>query len=213
MNENFVFERLVKIVRATHGGLEYVIQLDSGDKFTITSADFRRIGEDVLVSGMNVDEELFEDLEFSSEKLSCIRKSLKHLEYGAMTERKLKMKLHGKFAREVIEAAVDILKGNGYIDDMQLAMDLCEEYFENCRMSPAKVKAKLYQKGFTREVLAEVLAEYEFSEEIIRENIDFAVRRKFGDELSDEMKRKALEYLIRLGYSYEDSKSYLEFFE
>ena len=212
MNGNFMYERAVKSVRATHGGLEYAISLDCGDKFTITAADFRRIGEAALFVGAAVDDELLEDLEFSSAKLSCIRKSLKHLEYGAMTERKLKMKLHGKFPKEVIESALDILKENGYINDMQLAIDLCEEYFVNCRMSPMKVKSKLFQKGFTREVTSVVFEEYEFSEEIINENMDFAVRRKFGDELSADTKRKALEYLIRLGYSYEASKCFLEIF-
>lgn len=212
MNGEFMYERTVKSVRATHGGLEYAISLDSGDKFTITAADFRRIGEAVLSVGSFVDEELWEDLEFSSTKLSCIRKALKHLEYGAMTERKLEMKLRGKFPKEVIEAALDILKENGYINDMQLALDLCEEYFVNCRMSPLKVKSKLFQKGFTREVMSAVFEEYEFSDEIINENMDFAVRRKFGDDLSDDAKRKALEYLIRLGYSYEASKYFLEIF-
>ncbi len=211
MNEYFINEYRIKNVRQQHGALEYVIQLESV-KFTITAADYRRIGESVLVSGAVVDEDLYADLEFSSEKLSCIQKSLKHLEYGAMTEKRLRMKLRGKFSSEAIEAAVDILMENGYIDDMRFACDLCHEYFVSRRMSPAMIKAKLYNKGFAREVVSAVFEEYDFSEEVIRDNMEFLVLRKFGETLSDEEKRKALEYLVRQGYSYEDSKSFLKMY-
>lgn len=213
MNEFFSQGYLIKSVRATHGGLEYVLQLEDNSKFTITAADYRRIGEGVLKAGAVVDEFLFDDLSFSSEKLSCIQKSLKHLEYGAMTEKKLKMKLFGKFSKEAVDSALEILKENGYIDDERLAFDLCEEYFINCRMSPAKIKAKLYQKGFSREITSLVFEEYDFSDEILNQNMEFFVKRKFGEELSLEEKRKALEYLMRQGYSYESSKSFLEMYD
>jgi SOS response regulatory protein OraA/RecX len=209
MNEYFFSGYRIKSVRQQHGGLECVIQLEN-EKFTITAADYRRIGEGVLVANTVIDEEIYADLEFSSEKLSCIQKSLKHLEYGAMTERKLRMKLRGKFSQEAIDAAIEILKQNGYIDDLHLAFDFCQEYFVGRRMSPSMIKAKLYNRGFDRDTVSVVFEEYDFSDEIIRENIKFLVLHKFGENLSDEQKRKALGYLIRQGYSYEDSKSCLE---
>ncbi len=225
-------EYVIKSVRPAHGGLEYVIQLqsdrfdilnethktkkaDKSERFAITAADFRRIGEDVLFQGNLIDGDVFEELCFAGEKLSCIQKALNHLEYGPLSERKLKIKLHGKFSKEAIEASLEILKENGYIDDMVLAKDYCEEYFVNCNMSPAKIKAKLFQKGFDRETVSTVFDEYDFSEEIIFENMEALVRQKFGKnffedfEENKEMRRKALEYLIRQGYSYDDALGFI----
>ncbi len=196
----------IKNIRSTHGGLEYVIQT-ANRKFTITAADFRRIGEDVLAEDNFIDSDTVYDLEFSSEKLSCIQKSLNFLEYSSMPERKLRMKLHGKFSKEAIDAALEILKENDYINDSRLAEDLCEEYFRNCRMSPAMIKAKLYQRGFSRETVSILFEEYEFDEETIYDNMTELLESKFGYEIDKEEKRKALEFLVRKGYSYEDAKS------
>ena len=207
-------EYVIKSIRPAHGGLEYTIHLPF-DRFTVTAADFRRIGEDILFEGNSIDGDIFEELYFSNEKLSCIQKSLKHLEYGPLSERKLKMKLHGKFSKEAIEASLEILKENGYIDDMTLAKDYCEEYFVNCQMSPAKIKAKLFQKGFDRETVSVIFDEYDFSEEMIYENMEIIVSRKFGKsfwedfEENQEIRRKALEFLIRQGYSYDDASGFI----
>ena len=205
------FSSRIKKVYPTHGGLEYVVQTE-GAKYTLTGADFRRMGEDVLFAGAVLDEDILEDVEFSSMKLSCIQKALKHLEYSAMPERRLRMKLHGKFSREVIDAALLIMKENGYIDDARLAWELCDEYFINGLAGPAKIKAKLYQKGFSRETLSEVFEEYDFSEETVRENMSELLRRKFGEDIREEDKQKALEYLVRCGYSFEDGRELLKMF-
>ncbi len=211
MNEVFFDGYRIKNIRAAHGGLEYVLQLDNG-KFVITAADYRRIGETVLAVGNIVDDDVLEDITFSAEKLSCIQKALNHLEYAPMTEKKLKMKLRGKFSPEAIEAALDILKENGYIDDMRLALDLCDEYFVRCQMSPMKIKAKLYQRGFAQETVSNAFEEYDFSDETMFENMEILVSRKFG-EITEENNRKALEYLLRQGYSYEISKSFVKLFD
>ncbi len=197
---------LIKSVHSAHGGLEYVIQTSKG-KFAITAADFRRIGEDILFEGNYIDSDTVFDLDFSSEKLSCIQKSLNFLEYSAMTEKKLRMKLFGKFSKEAIDAALEILKENEYINDSCLATDLCDEYFRNCRMSPAMIKAKLYQKGFSQETVSILFEEYEFDEETLYDNMSALLEEKFGHEISGDEKRKALEFLVRKGYSYDDAKS------
>ncbi len=197
---------LIKNVRSTHGGLEYVIQT-ADCKFTITASDFRRIGEDVLAEGNFLDNDLVFDLEFSAEKLSCIQKSLNFLEYSAMSEKKLRMKLYGRFSKEAINAALEILKENEYINDSRLAADFCDEYFRNSRMSPSMIKAKLYQKGFSGETVSVLFDEYDFDEETLYENMAILLEGKFGSEISGEEKRKALQFLIRKGYSYEDAKS------
>lgn len=199
----------IKNVFPTHGGLEYVIQTNKC-KYTLTGADFRRIGEEVLFAGNVLSDDESEELEFCSEKLLCIQKSLKHLEYAPMSERKLRMKLHGKFPREVIDASLEILKGNGYIDDLRLAFDLCEEYFVHSLMGPAKIKGKLYEKGFSRDTLSQIFEEYEFSEETVYENMKSLLRKKYGEEISETDKPKALEYLVRWGYSFEDARSILK---
>ncbi len=203
------FSLRIKNVFPTHGGLEYVIQTNKC-KYTLTGADFRRIGEEVLFAGNVLSDDEAEELEFCSEKLSCLQKYIKHLEYAPMYERKLRMKLHGKFPCEVIDSAIEILKENGYIDDLRLAFDLCEEYFVRCFMGPAKIKAKLYEKGFSREILSQILGEYEFSDEMVCENMKSLLRKKFGEEISKEDKPKALEYLVRWGYSFDDAKSVLK---
>ncbi len=200
--------RFIKSVRPTHGGLEYVIQTESS-RYTITSADFSRIGEDVLCQGAVMDEETMYDLELSAEKLSCIQKALKHLEYSAMSEKKIRTKLHGKFSAEAIDAALDILIDNGYINDVRLATDLCEEYFSNYLMGPMKVKSKLYQKQFSRNVINEVFENFEFEDSMVWTNMETLIYRKFGEEIEKSDRGNAIDYLVRWGYSYDDARDFI----
>lgn len=215
-------ENIIKNVRPAHGGLEYVIVTNEG-KYTITAADFRRIGEKVLSEGNVIDDEITRELEFATEKLECIQKSLKFLEYGDLTEKKLRMKLATnrkvKFSKEAIDASLEILKKNGYIDDERLAQELCDEYFKNSHLSPRVIKAKLFQKGFDSSTISSLFEEYDFDDDTICENMTHLCVRKFGfpednyrGEYPKEIKMKALEYLVRNGYSYERAKSFLNSF-
>jgi SOS response regulatory protein OraA/RecX len=235
--------RIIKSVNPAHGGMEYVVRFES-ESLSITAADFRRIGEDVLVDGNAIDDEVYEDISFSNKKLLCIQKALKYLEYAPQSEKTLRIKLckksssfgggNGKktvFPTEIVDAAMEILKENGYIDDMRLALDYCDEYFNNCQMSPAKIKSKLFQKGFDSETVSAVFDEFEFSEEKLFENMEILICRKFGKgfynslctQQSDESnesnesnesakRRKACEYLMRLGYSYDVISELLKFY-
>ncbi len=200
--------KTIKLVRPLHNGLEYSVQTDD-KRYVITASDFRNIGEEILCAGNSIDEYIQSELKFCTEKLSCIQKAFCHLDYSDMPEMKLRSKLRGKFSPEAIDAAMEILKENGYVDDFRLAMALCEMYYIKCQLGKKKIVAKLLQKQISRDVIRNVIEEYEFTDEQTWENMSLLVYNKFGEELTKETKVKATEYLISRGYSFDEAKSFV----
>ncbi len=200
--------KTIKLVRPLHNGLEYSVQTED-ERYVITASDFRNIGEEILCAGNTIDVYVKSELSFCAEKLCCIQKALCHLKYSDMPEMKLRIKLKGKFSPEVIDAAMEILKENGYVDDFRLAMALCDTYYIHCQLGKKKIVAKLLQKQISRDIIRNVIEEYEFTDEQTMENMSLLIYNKFGDELTKENKVKATEYLISRGYSFDEAKSYI----
>ena len=175
-----------------------VILQANGESYTVTNSDFVSLGVGGCVD--------LEKLTFAAEKLSCIKKAENYLSYNDLSKRKLREKLKKHFGDEVIEAVISLLEDKGYINDQSLSERLAVNLAEKRRFGKARIKAFLYEKGFSTEDIKSALDSVD--EEKLTENLEYFIRtegRKYN--LSDrKSKAKFINYLYRLGYSWDEIK-------
>lgn len=178
----------------------------AGDnKFRITMADYLLSG---VCDGDAVDDESICFLEAAAEKLSCIKKAFVYLSYRSLPVRKLKSKLKlTGFSENAIEKAVELLLKKGYLDDCAL----CKEYAFHLKKSKlfgvSRLKKELFLKGFDAECIEETLENMaDDDEEDAEDALKQLLAKKFPSLSSDdrEGRAKAVAYLYRMGYTYDD---------
>ncbi len=133
---------------------------------------------------------------------------------GAM--RLLSLRDHGKkelinklcekgHMREYAVMAVDRAEELGYIDDEAFAASLAEKLFSQKGYSPKKIQYELTLKGISREIAEITVQTLDFDAEM---RIIEILQTKFSGVADDEKsRRKAVNALLRMGYSYSDISS------
>lgn len=132
------------------------------------------------------------------------------LERMDRTESELRTKLKSDlYPEDVIETAIQYVKGFGYIDDRRYAKRFVE--IRQGSKSKLEIKMSLLQKGIAKEILSEVLEEcYENGDEstAIRKLLE---KKRFSLEMAtEEEKRKMYGYLLRKGFRYEDIRQVIQ---
>lgn len=122
------------------------------------------------------------------------------------SEREIRQKLSRKYDEQSVDTAVEKLLDLGLVNDRRYAEHLCRELFERKKFGKSRVISELYRKGISREIINEVLDEYEEENEPDNvERIVDIIRKKYYNKLIDEKSRqKTVAALVRLGYSFSD---------
>lgn len=122
----------------------------------------------------------------------------------ARTESNVRSKLiQSGYTEEYIFPAIEEIKSLGYIDDKSYAYEYASSLVTNKGASRLIVEQKLFQRGISKEIIEETIAEIDFDEE---ELIERAILKK-GFEIADienlavEDKRRLYAYLLRKGFS------------
>ena len=185
-------------------GEALVCTLDN--KYRITMADYLVCG---IEDGSEVDEEKTCFLEEASEKLACIKKAFVYLSYRSLPVRKLKSKLKlAGFSEGAIEKSIELLLKKGYLDDRALCMEYAESMKRSKLFGTSRLKKELYAKGFDTECIEEALEtiadvnDGDDNEDALMQLLS----KKFPSLSPDdrEGRAKAVAYLYRMGYSYDD---------
>ncbi|MBQ8574542.1 MAG: regulatory protein RecX [Clostridia bacterium] len=122
------------------------------------------------------------------------------------SEREIRQKLARKYDEQSVDSAVFKLLDLGLVNDRRYAEQLCRELFERKKFGKSRVVSELYRKGISREIINEVLDEYEEENEPdnVQRIVDI-IRKKYYNKLIDEKSRqKTVAALVRLGYSFSD---------
>ena len=155
------------------------------------------------------DEQLKEVVDASNLK-RCKDKAMWLLSFRDYASRELFDKLRKDFGDEAAQAAVDRCTDLGLLDDRRFARRCCADLFHLKRLSKNGARQKLLQKGLDRELVDEVLAEFDVDEE---EQIREIIKKKYGPALPEEKgRRRAFSGLLRMGYSYAAIKSVIREF-
>lgn len=167
---------------------EYFITVDNG-----------YLAELGVYNGMNVD---FEEIANLREKIGVRRAYNKAVELLSRRDHskkelidKLRQKGYGEFAFQAIEKLIDY----GYINDRRFAFSFTDELVRLKSYGKKRLEQELCRKGIERDIISEVVCEYDFSAEKLTELIE----RKYYRYLNDEKGvNKTVNALLRLGYTY-----------
>ena len=171
------------------------------ERFRVTLVDCDSLG---LEAGVLLSEEVYALLCDAQERLACVQKAFVFLSYGDLSRKRLIEKLRRTFPQSLCEQTADRLEERGYLDDLRLAERYAESYYEIRSYGPMRIRQELYGKGFTREVIEQVLEPY--LELDHREKIAELLEKRFPREtLSDPaVRRKASDWLRRNGYGWSE---------
>jgi regulatory protein len=126
---------------------------------------------------------------------------------------KRKIKDQEEISEVVIENVIQRLKVKNLINDEQFAKAWMEARQKSKLKGKRAIAAELYQKGIDREIVNELLSN-ESTEQNSEENLAEQALEKKMRSLKNlpemELKRKALEFLMRKGFDYSVAKETVE---
>ena len=198
----YIVDRLFRLEDRHEALVDCVPQEGGGRiRFRVTLVDCELLG---LEPGAVLSEEQYAELYEAQERLSCVQKALTYLDYGDLSRKKLIEKLRRTFPPELCEQTADRLEERGYLNDLRLAERYAESYYEVRSYGPMRIRQELFVKGFSREVIEQVLETYQELDH--REKIAELLEKKYSREaLSDPaVRRKASDWLRRQGYDWSE---------
>ncbi len=155
-----------------------------------------------LAEGSELSEEAYERLLGQVLKPRARERLLKTLMISDKTERELIDLLHREgYPQEVVEDAVGMVKKHHYIDDEAYGSRYVQP--QGKKKSRSQLIFAMQKKGFSRELIDELLEEHPVNEEEQMEKYLAQKGIDTGENLSREEYRKLAAKLARKGYSYE----------
>lgn len=165
------------------------------------------VSEDSLPFALTCEE--LDAIEYSSEVWRAVKKGLDILSFADNTRLTMIKKLRERgFDKYTAEDAADYLVRYGYIDEKRLLGLLVDKLANSKLYGVSRIKAELYKKGLSREVLDEhldaMLSEVDFKENLIR-----LLRKKCDFSRIHEQKYRESVYaaMYRYGYSVSDTRA------
>lgn len=150
-----------------------------------------------------IDEDQFKKLLLESDQNLAVSKAVKYLDTALKTTKQIREYLIKKgYDKIVIDHVIEKLKEYKFIDDQAFA----EAYVRTYQNKYGKVmlKNKLFEKGVPKNIIEEILFEYESQEEII----DNLLSKKIGTQkLTPELLTKCTRFLAGRGFSFDEINS------
>ena len=193
-------------VKVSAGGGEFSFFTEDGSRYTISSADAKRLG----LSELSADDMPFgfeddELMDFLSSKLSAIKYCTYLLSFSDKSEYALKQKMREKgYVGEVAEQALRVLKESGFTDDEGLCAKRYTLIAKSKLYGPHRIKAELLAKGFTAKDINNAALECEVDFEQLLSELVNKLTRTSKVNLSD--RKEVLKFkakLSRYGYGFD----------
>ncbi len=177
-----------------------------GDKIHIYIDDEYRLTVDAmyfaslyLKDGQEISQEEYLELESTVHTRRAYNCAVSLLSRRDHSESELLRKLREKGYTEGAEDAVEKLKMGGYIDDERFCRLYASELVRLKSYGRRRIEQELYRKGVSRDVISCVLDEISFD----CEKLTDIIRKRYLSKMTDEKgKTRAVNALMRLGYSY-----------
>ena len=140
--------------------------------------------------------------------VSAYSYGLRQLSVHGYSEAALIEKLRcAHYLQSEITTAIEKLKHYGFINDLDLARSYFRNWFSGGKTGFYLIRAKLKQKGFSSEIIAECLRTYD--QDIAFDQAVKLIKTRFKDPKLQE-KPKIARYLIARGFSTEIVQSTLQ---
>lgn len=157
--------------------------------------------------GDTIDDETLKELINSSDIKRAKDKAMWLISYRDYAKKELIDKVAKDSSVDAAIRAVERLEELGLINDERFARRYATDLINLKHLSPFGAKRKLLEKGIDRDLADAVIDELDCD---IDENITAIIDKKYAKNLFDEKgRRRCVNGLMRLGYSYSDIKSAL----
>lgn len=168
------------------------------ERFIISSGQLARLG----LSKGEADEELYETVESEARLYEALKRAVRSLEFGACSKKALKIKLvRAGFDRDCAERAVEMLEGDGLVDDTETACREAERAFKKL-WGRRRIEAELYKKGYGADSVRDAMRYINRVGADYVANCERLIRKKIGsEELEPDGLRKLIAALQRYGYT------------
>lgn len=179
------------------------ISIDGEYRLTVDEMYFTSL---YLKDGQEITDEEYNELESTVNTRRAYNCAVSLLSRRDHSEKELMRKLKEKGYAEGAEEAISKLKNSGYVDDERFCRLYATELIRLKGFGRRRVEQELYLKGVSREIISLVLEEIAFDTETLSD----IIRRKYLSKMKDEKgKQRAINALMRLGYSYREIRDAL----
>lgn len=160
--------------------------------------------------GNEISDEKLHELVKNSDTKRAKDKAMWLISYRDYSKRELIEKVAKDSSTEAAQKAVERLLELGLVDDERYARRYAHDLIFIKRLSPVGAVRKLTEKGIDRDLAREVVDEIDVD---TNDNITAIISKKYAKNLYDEKgRRRCVNGLLRLGYSYSDIKHALSQF-
>lgn len=174
-----------------------------------------KLDTEVLLSnridvGDEIDDEKLKDVINQSNTKRAKDKAMWLISYRDYSKKELTEKIAKDSSFEAAQKAVERLEELGLINDEKYASRYAHDLLNIKRLSKSSAIRKLTEKGIDRDLARDTVDSFDID---ASENIKAIISKKYAKSLLDEKgKRRCVNGLLRLGYSYSDIKSALNEF-
>ncbi len=193
--------KIVSVKQGKRDKAKLVLTLDNGG---YVSASF----DDAYMykAGDEIDEETAETLNAAYTRQRAKKSAAATLAHHSMSKGALEKKLRDKgFSVEESSYTADWFEEKGFVDDSAYALE-CAKHYKRSGCGELRIREELKRRNIDRELIEEILSEFDSYEEEICRLISKKVR---GKEIDADMKRKLVSYLGGRGYRYDEIRSAL----
>lgn len=202
-----MFVKAVMDDRTKSGKITFIVanEMGSGEEvFVLSLGEVKRLPFGIDV-GCEVDEAMYDALSSAAERTGALCSAADILKNGIRSRRTLLYKLKSKgFSSESAEYAVSLLEKKGYLNDARACCDTAENLLRTKHYGRQRILTYLVSHGYSAEDARNAVSLLD--EDMIHEALMHNIERKFPDidKMTREKQQKAIQSLIRLGFSVGD---------
>lgn len=215
-------KKISLVERQKKNSLRFNIYLDGEFAF---GADEDTVVNFRLLKGKEISEEELEKILFETEIGKLMERMYGLFSRRQRTERevrdymrklsfKRKLKDQEEISEVIVDKIVERLKTKQLLNDEQFAQDWMRARQISKKKGQVAIKSELMQKGVSKEVIDQLMSE-NISEDSEQKLANEALEKKmhsFKGLEKQEFKQKALQFLMRRGFSYDNAKDVVEDF-
>ena len=155
--------------------------------------------------GSEIDDDILHNVLIKSQMNRCKERALRLISFRDHSKHELFEKLIQDYPEDTVNSTIERLEELNLLDDLSYAQRYTKDLCELKHLPPKGIRQKLLQKGIDRDIIDEVLDEFEIDE---LEQIRYIINKKYSNITNDEKtKRRAVNALLRLGHSYQNIKT------
>ncbi|MBQ7152623.1 MAG: RecX family transcriptional regulator [Clostridia bacterium] len=157
----------------------------------------------------SIDEKTLEALEQADIQNRTMQSALNMLSYGSKSEKNLSLSLRRKgYPADVIGKVLEELREKGFVNAYDDALREAERCMKKS-WSKRHIVSFLFQKGFREDEIRSVKEDYLDENDFSRNCLSCLLQKTRHRELNEDDRKKAVQFLLRQGFSGDDIKKAL----